>query len=294
MGCEQWREALSAQLDGEETVVGQAETDVHLSRCSDCRHWLDRAATVTRLARTSVVTHRPDLVETVLGALAPPGGLAGTAAGVPATAAVGFPAETAATATGVPSWRGRLTTLLRAALGLLGAVQLVLGLAQIGGGTSGAHTHAAGGLTATSGHLWHESAAWNVAIGAGFLFVAVRRSRPAGLLPTLSVFVAMLVLVSVNDLIAAMVEPARLVSHGFVLAGYLIIVALSRPALDPSRPPSDNRPERPAWQVRFSGADPQTPPKLRLVSSGPVSARVADAGVLALPARRLPGQRPAA
>ena len=45
---------------------------------------------------------------------------------------------------------------------------------------------------ATPGHLWHESAAWNVAVGAAFLFIALRRNRPSGLVPMLTAFVGML------------------------------------------------------------------------------------------------------
>jgi predicted anti-sigma-YlaC factor YlaD len=260
MGCEQWREALSAQLDGEETAAERDGIDAHLDGCADCRDWLDGAATVTRLARTSVATGRPDLdlAAAVLAALPP----RATPAGATPRAGAG---------------RGRLVGLLRTGLGVLGGVQLVLGLAQVGGGGAGTHTHANAGLTATAGHLWHESAAWNVAIGAGFLFIAVRRTRPTGLLPTLSAFVAMLVLLSVSDLAAAMVEPARLISHGFVLAGYLIVVALSRPGVDPGQPPTGERPDRPAWRVRFADPPAAVPP-LRLVRRQPATGLTGLAG----------------
>ncbi|MDG4834069.1 zf-HC2 domain-containing protein [Solwaraspora sp. WMMD1047] len=267
MGCEQWREALSAQLDGEESAAERDGIDAHLDGCADCRDWLDGAATVTRLARTSVVTERPDLdlAAAVLAAL-PPRATQSAGTTPPAGAA-----------------RGRLVGLLRTGLGVLGGVQLVLGLAQVGGGGAGTHTHANAGLTATAGHLWHESAAWNVAIGAGFLFIAVRRTRPTGLLPTLSAFVAMLVLLSVSDLAAAMVEPARLISHGFVLAGYLIVVALSRPGLDPGQPPTGQRPDRPAWRVRFADPPAAAPP-VRLVRRQPTTGLTGQSAGLVEPA----------
>ncbi|MEK8110497.1 hypothetical protein NKG94_51575 [Micromonospora sp. M12] len=66
--------------------------------------------------------------------------------------------------------------MLRAALGTLGAVQVMLGLAQVGRGA--ADGHLPGGH-----HLWHESAAWTIAVGAGFVVVAVRRSAAADLVP---------------------------------------------------------------------------------------------------------------
>nr|MDT0659960.1 zf-HC2 domain-containing protein [Micromonospora sp. DSM 115978] len=300
MGCEQWREALSAQLDGEETPAERAGIDEHLSGCAGCRDWLDGAATVTRLARTSVATGAPslDLAAAVLAALPEPGAPSRSedpqSRSEDAASAGSTGAGAARAAAGAGGARGRLVGALRMALGALGGVQLVLGLAQVGGGAATAHTHANAGLTATAGHLWHESAAWNVAIGAGFLFIAVRRTRPTGLLPTLTAFVGMLVLLSANDLAAALVEPARLISHGFVLAGYLIIVALSRPGLDPGQPPSGERPDRPSWRVRFPEQVADQPvagaPRLRLVQR---QAIVGLAGPTRLPGQGA-GQRRAA
>ncbi|MFC4108620.1 zf-HC2 domain-containing protein [Micromonospora zhanjiangensis] len=249
MRCEQWREILSAQLDGEESPAERDAAQAHLDTCGGCRTWLDAAAAVTRRVRTQVVGALPDLTDAILAAAPPPARR--------------------------PWWRWRpigvarrrLVTALRAALGLLGAVQLVLGLTQIGQDT-GLHAHA------TGQHLWHESAAWNVAVGAGFLFVALRRTPPTGLLPMLSAFVAMLVLLSVNDLIAAQVPVSRLVSHGFLVGGYLITVLLSRPGLRPDGPPARRpRSDRSRWRVRFD--EPEQPVRPRLVPPQPY-ARVDD------------------
>jgi predicted anti-sigma-YlaC factor YlaD len=41
---------------GEERAGESAATDTHLRGCPACRQWLDDAAAVTRLARTSLVT----------------------------------------------------------------------------------------------------------------------------------------------------------------------------------------------------------------------------------------------
>ncbi|MCL7457357.1 zf-HC2 domain-containing protein [Micromonospora sp. MSM11] len=247
MGCEQWREVLSAQLDGEETAAERTAVADHLVGCDGCRRWYDQATAVSRRARLSVAVAGDDLTDAILAALPTP-----------------------------PPRRRRVRFVLtlRAVLGLVGALQLVLGLAQIGRGTAGAHAHAtAGGLM--SGHLWHESAAWNVAVGAGFLFVAARRTPPTGLVPMLSAFVGVLALLSVNDLLAGWVETTRLVSHGFLLAGYLIVVALSRPGLRPDGPVRRGRPDEPRWSLP---ADELTEsPGLRLLPSPhPGSARVSD------------------
>ncbi|MET8461984.1 zf-HC2 domain-containing protein [Micromonospora zamorensis] len=261
MGCEQWREVLSAQLDGEETAAELTAVQGHLDGCADCRAWFTAAAAVTRRVRTRLVTDVPDRTEAILAAVAaaparrPWWRRGGLVAG-------GRPAGGLRAALG----RGKLVAGLRAALGLLGAVQLVLGLAQVGRGAAADHLHP------TGQHLWHESAAWNVAVGAGFLFVAVRRSPPAGLLPMLSAFVGTLLLLSVNDLATGSVGGERLVSHGFLVVGYLITVLLSRPGLRPGGPAPQRQPTPSRW--RF-GADEVDRP-LRVVRAESYPAQAAD------------------
>jgi predicted anti-sigma-YlaC factor YlaD len=247
---------LSAQLDGEDDPVDRQRIDEHLSGCAGCREWLDRAAVVNRLTRTSVVGSVPDLSDAIVAALPP---------------AVAAPRRR--------ERRGPVTAAMFVALGAVGAVQLILGLAQVGGGTTGDHSHAAAGLTATPGHLWHESAAWNVAVGAGFLFIALRRTRPTGLVPMLTAFVGMLLLLSVNDLTAGRVDAARLVSHGFVILGYLIVVVLSRVASGPAAPPGERMSAGSGWRAHFDDLEMPAAPRtgLRLVQrgpGGPVTARV--------------------
>jgi len=251
MACERWREMLSAQLDGEDDPTDRVRVDEHLAGCAGCREWLDRAATVNRLTRTGLVADVPDLSAAILAALPP------------------APAATR------PAWRIGLPAALYLALALVGAVQLILGLAQVGGAASSGHVHA--GLDATPGHLWHESTAWNVAVGAGFLFIALRRSRPTGLVPMLTAFVGMLLLLSVNDLSAARVDAARLVSHGFVLVGYLIVVALSRVTGGSARPPGDREAGGIGWHfVEDAVAEEPARPALRLVPRGPLTATLQD------------------
>ncbi|MGW5671248.1 zf-HC2 domain-containing protein [Micromonospora sp. NPDC003776] len=238
MACEQWREILSAQLDGEATRSESAAAEEHLAGCAGCRAWREAAVAVSRRARTQALPQLPDLVDVVLAA-----------------APVRRP------------WRERLTPGLRTLLGLLGAVQLVLGLAQVGRDAVVDHVHSSGQ------HLWHESAAWNVAVGAGFLVVAVRRSTPAGLLPMLSAFVGTLLLLSVNDLITGQVEVSRLVSHGFLLAGWAVMMVLSRPRWRPGgTPPQRGRSSGSRWSLHLE--EPPEPAPLRLLP--PYSAQARD------------------
>jgi predicted anti-sigma-YlaC factor YlaD len=37
MGCERYREIISARLDGETDPADDTRTDRHLARCADCR-----------------------------------------------------------------------------------------------------------------------------------------------------------------------------------------------------------------------------------------------------------------
>ena len=235
---------LSAQLDGEDDPADRARVDEHVAGCAGCREWLDQAATVNRLTRTGLVTDVPDLSAAILAAL--PGGAV------------------------VKKKRMLTAGPLYVALAAVGAVQLILGLAQVGGGASGGHVHT--GLDATPGHLWHESAAWNVAVGAAFLFIALRRNRPAGLVPMLTAFVGMLLLLSVNDLSAARVDATRLVSHGFVILGYLLVVALSRVTRDSARPPGAREGGGNGWHFVQEGEEGEAGepalPRLRLVPRG--------------------------
>jgi hypothetical protein len=59
--------------------------------------------------------------------------------------------------------------------------------------------------------------------------------------PMLTVFIGALVLLSGADVLAGRVEPLRLASHAFVLAGYGIVLALCRPVLDLTPPDHTGR-----------------------------------------------------
>jgi predicted anti-sigma-YlaC factor YlaD len=226
MRCEQCREALSARLDGEERPEHQAALDAHLQACAECRRWVDDAAHLTRLARMSVVTTVPEIGDEVLAALPEPA---------------------------VPR-RARLAGALWVALAVVGGSQLFLGLVQMTTSLPATHLHGTG-PAANSHHLWTESAAWNMAIGAGFLWTAVRRVSATALIPVLTAFVALLTLLTANDLWSGRVEPQHLLSHGFVIVGYVLLMVLTRSGLRGTSPPSgqDSGPSR--WRVRFDEPD---------------------------------------
>ncbi|GAA4737332.1 zf-HC2 domain-containing protein [Phytohabitans rumicis] len=275
MGCEHFREALSARLDGEDDPAERAATDAHLAGCAACRQWFDAAAAVTRLVRTAVI---PEIrvSDDVLAAAPGPG--AGGGRSSERSDDDGRrrlrpgPRASGASAGEQSRGRHRLVTALRVALGVLGVVQFLLGAAQIGGFAAAQHLHTSG--VGGPNHLWHESAAWNVAVGAGFAWIALRRTRASGIIPTLTAFVGALTLLTASDVIAGRVDVDRVLSHAFIVAGYVIVVVLSRTAREPGEPPSDQHKPRPAWRAVFDDVAESPPrPPLRLVRERPAQAR---------------------
>jgi Putative zinc-finger len=67
MDCAQYREVLSARLDGEETAAEREAIDAHLTVCAACRRFADDAARITMLARGTAAFWEPhSTVEPVL------------------------------------------------------------------------------------------------------------------------------------------------------------------------------------------------------------------------------------
>jgi predicted anti-sigma-YlaC factor YlaD len=192
--CADYREELSARLDGEDDPRARPGVDAHLETCAVCRAWFDDAARITRMARTGPAQRTPDLVDAV-GAHAP-----------------------------VPPARW-LRRVLRALLVLAGAGQLVLAGVQIV--PDGVRDEGAAMDGASLLHFAHESAAWNLALGVGFLWVAWRVARAPGLVPTLTAFVVVLSALTGLDFAAGHVDLARLSSHALVLIGYAAVLALT-------------------------------------------------------------------
>jgi hypothetical protein len=84
----------------------------------------------------------------------------------------------------------------------------------------------------------------------------------------------MLLLLSVNDLTGGRVDATRLVSHGFVILGYLLIATLSRIPGGFAAPPGARAGS--VWRASFADEDevgaPAVRPGLRLVPRGPMTA----------------------
>jgi len=199
MTCADCREALSARLDDEELPEQRAEVDAHLAGCADCRRYAERAAHITRLARTELVEPVPDVVAAVRHAV--PG----------------------------PPARMRWETGLRLLLAGIGVGQLGLATSDVLAAADEHH-----GADAMSGaslaHFSHESSAWNLALAVGFLCVAARPARTRGMVPLVAAFVGVLTALSVVDLVSNRVEGSRLLSHALVVVGLFALLGLARVA----------------------------------------------------------------
>ncbi|GAA4914821.1 putative anti-sigma-YlaC factor YlaD [Actinomycetospora succinea] len=224
--CDAAREAMSAALDGEADAVELARVDAHLDGCAACRAWRRDAAAVTRRARTGVVVGGPDLVDRVVGAAPGPR----------------------------VRWWG---VSARVGLAAVGLAQAVLGLVGLLGATShAAHTDdPLMVLGAGMAHAAHESAAWNLALGVAFVAGAVWCRHLAGLMPVLGAFIAVLAVLSGIDLVAGRVEPARVVSHLVVVAGFLLALAVVRTAPRHGAGPSPGARWRPRPTTRSAAPD---------------------------------------
>ncbi|WP_158854110.1 zf-HC2 domain-containing protein [Saccharothrix deserti] len=192
MDCETCREALSARLDGEAEPVPAAQVDAHLAQCPGCTRWHAQAQMLTRSIRVRPAQPAPDLVDAVLAAAAP---------------------------------RRHTALTPRLALTAVALVQLWLALSQLLTGATSHVDHAGEGMT---GHLFNEGAAWNLALGIGLLVAAVKSDRAAGLLPTLGGFVAVLLALSVHDLLDGTATAARVASHLPLVAGLVLLYLVAR------------------------------------------------------------------
>jgi predicted anti-sigma-YlaC factor YlaD len=189
VNCDRYREAASARLDGEPLGLSSTALDEHLASCAACARWLAAVTTIGRSARVGV---------------APPPELAGRILeGV--------------VVDGVRSRARR--RWLRASLAMVGLLQWALAIPGLSGGSVG---------MAMAMHPSHESAAWNIALGASFIAVAVRPDRVAGAIPILGTFLVALTILSLPDLAGGEVPLSRLASHGGVVLGLLLMVLMSR------------------------------------------------------------------
>lgn len=204
MDCSVAREALSARLDGEREPIPGPRVDEHLTACSSCRQWYEAAVEQTRLLRR----------------------LAGRSQ-VAAVQPRGTDPRPA------PRWAGRIGWA-RGALGVVGAAQLALAVAQGLGAAVGLPPAAHGG------HLLNESTAWSAALGVAMIASAFRPPVALGLGWVLGVYTAILAGYVVGDVASGAVSVGHVLSHLPIVVGAVLAVLIWR------RRPAGDREPRPA------------------------------------------------
>jgi predicted anti-sigma-YlaC factor YlaD len=184
MDCDRIREAISAQIDGEDPGLPCSDLEAHLTGCAACREWQRHAHTVTRRARLGGSFLDHDLTPRVLAAV------------------------TAAR----PRRRLRLT--LRGVLAALALAQLVISAPMLFLG----HDHDAGM------HAAHELGSFNLALAIAFAVGAVRPRLSAGLAWPCAIAAAGLVTTAIADMIGGQAIGADEAQHLVVLAGAAVLI----------------------------------------------------------------------
>ncbi|EHI14141.1 zf-HC2 domain-containing protein [Mycolicibacterium thermoresistibile] len=213
MDCHVAREALSARIDNEQEPVPPARVDEHLESCQACAAWYllvsRQAAEIRRLAGAT---------RSAIG-LAPAPRNRRRLPRIPVlTRPVRVP---------WPRW----------ALGVVGVLQLALGVAQATGTNFGMLAHHGTHHGAHQGvHLLNESTAWSLALGAVMIAAAVRPVAATGLAGVSTVFTVALTVYVIADWLAGLVTPARVLSHLPVVLGTVLALLVWRAQRDPGDP----------------------------------------------------------
>lgn len=189
MRCEDVREALSAQLDGEAPPPGAdpARVEAHLGGCAACRAFAGASARHHRAMRVRAAEPVPDLTDAILARTLP------------------------VRPQPVREWA-------RYALLVVAGTQLVLAVPAIleGGGTA-------------SLHAGRELAGTSIAVAIGYLWAAWQPRRAAGLLPLAAALAATMLATAVLDVVDGGAAPGAESVHLLDLAGLGLLWALTRP-----------------------------------------------------------------
>jgi predicted anti-sigma-YlaC factor YlaD len=191
--CEDVREALSADLDGESGLQPRAALDVHLLDCPDCAAWADAAHAITRRVRLGAAQDVPDVTARVL-------------------AAWNAPTDRVRR---YPWWRGGLTA--RIVLALLAIAQFTVTFPQLWLG------HDAD----TATHPAHELGSLGAAFAVGLLAAALTPARARGLVPIVGAGGLALLATAIADLISRRTVISDELPHLIVVAGWLVLLGLA-------------------------------------------------------------------
>lgn len=231
MDCDRIREALSARLDGEDPPLGFDPSTVtgHLNACAACRSWLKGVEDLGRAVRISGAVPVPVMDAETAGDLL---------RGLPES----------------PS-RGRQRTL-RTGLVAVAALQMSVVVPPLFFG----HDREA------PVHVAHEMGSFCLAIAIGLLAAAHRPQRAAGLFTLVATAGAALLVTAIIDLARGATTIADESPHLLVVAGALLLWALSR-TVDPRRAPVESAVGAGPPMLAAAGPDGAggAGPRLRLV-----------------------------
>ena len=189
MKCSTAREALSADLDGEDPGIDRKQVDDHLRRCASCRAFVERAADLALVSQRVRAQDVPDVSSQIVARAV------------------------------ADDDRRFLTWHLRIALVFVAAAQLVLSVPGLLYGTDdGAPVHIA-----------HEIGSWDFALAVAFMFAAWRPLRAIGLLPFVATLSFGLCLTAVVDLANGRAVAVLETSHLLELIGTVLLWLLARP-----------------------------------------------------------------
>lgn len=177
--------------------------DEHLVGCAGCRAWLTSAEQLNRRIRVRPAATVPDLSAEILAA-------------------------SASTVGGHRASRLRVP-IRRWLLGGVAVAQLAVVV------TDQLSSHHLDEMAGGGAHLFNEGVAWNVALSVGFAAAALRPRLAAGMLPTLSAFVAVLSVFAVADLVGGRAGVLREGSHLLVVAGLVLLWLVARDLRGPRR-----------------------------------------------------------
>jgi predicted anti-sigma-YlaC factor YlaD len=191
MDCTYGRELLSARLDGERLSTSEDDAlEAHLAGCPTCRAFAADAALLHRSGRVRPAEPVPDLASAIL-----------------------------ATAPDLGAARWRTLTGAQIALGVVGLVLLVIALPTMVLHTGG------GGVVH---HTTRELAAFQGALGLGFLVVAWDPRRATGVLPMVATLVGALCTIALVDVVRGHVPSLAEAQHAFELAGLVLVWWVAR------------------------------------------------------------------
>jgi predicted anti-sigma-YlaC factor YlaD len=193
MRCDDCRTELSARLDGERPGIPDSAIDAHLGSCAACRSHAEALARLHRTVRLTRAGDIPDLTPGILHAI------------------------------GQDASRAERTLGLRVCLALVGLLQIAMAApALVLGDDAGLPVH-------TARHI----GSFGVALAIGFLFVAWRPERAAGLLPVAFALIACLVGTSLLDVAAGRTGVIGETAHVTEIVGLAVTWMLARPLAAP-------------------------------------------------------------